>query len=154
MGWVAEEYWFNSRPEKGFTCSPKVWGLLSFLFKGYWGVFPRGKSKSDVKLTTHFNIVSRLRMSGFIALFPTYTDVQPIPNATCYKCSDNLRLGFCWFSQVLRCKGDALKPPSKTFDYSTRVLKRGKDVILRNPTFTVSMAGVHNTFFLRCSGLM
>jgi hypothetical protein len=41
--------------------SDRLWGPHNFLSNGYWGLFPRGQSGRDVKLTTHLQLVPRSR---------------------------------------------------------------------------------------------
>jgi hypothetical protein len=59
---------------KKFLHSPKrpnsLWGPPSPLFNGYQGRFPQGSSNQRVKLTVHFHLLSRLRMSGAIPPLP------------------------------------------------------------------------------------
>jgi hypothetical protein len=59
---------------KKFLYSPKrpnsLWGPPSPFFNGYQGRFPQGSSNQRVKLTVHFHLLSRLRMSGAIPQLP------------------------------------------------------------------------------------
>jgi hypothetical protein len=50
------------------------WVPPSLLYSGYWGLFQRGLSGWDVKLTTHLKIVTRSRNRGSIhSLLHTYS---------------------------------------------------------------------------------
>jgi hypothetical protein len=57
-----------------YFCSPMRPDLLPghfiLLFKGTDDSFPKRQPAEDVKLTTHINLVSRLRMRGAIPTLP------------------------------------------------------------------------------------
>jgi hypothetical protein len=40
----------------------RLCGPLTFLSKGYWGLFPKGETGRSVKLTTHLHLVPRSRL--------------------------------------------------------------------------------------------
>ena len=44
----------------------RLWDPLSLLFEEYLRLFPRGENGRTVKMTTHFHLMPRLRMSGAI----------------------------------------------------------------------------------------
>jgi hypothetical protein len=59
----------SSRPggDKNFhpPCRPdRLWGPPSLLSNGYRGILPQGESRRDVKLTTHLQLVLRLKKHG------------------------------------------------------------------------------------------
>jgi len=73
---------------KGFLSSPKHPDWLrdpsSLLDNWYHGLFHRGYSNQGMKLTTHFSLIPRLRLSGAIPLLPLYafmacTGTLPLP---------------------------------------------------------------------------
>ena len=66
----AEESWFDSRQGKIFICPPKRPGSTQPFIQWLAGLFPRGYSGQVVKLTTHFNILPNVRMSGAIPPLP------------------------------------------------------------------------------------
>jgi len=53
----------------------RFWGLFSLLSNGYGGLLSRVQSDRGVKLTTHLNLVSRLRMRGVLPQIPQYVSV-------------------------------------------------------------------------------
>jgi len=52
------------------TASRPRWGPFSVLFNGHSTLFPRGLNVRSVKLTTHLNLVPRLKMGGAVPPFP------------------------------------------------------------------------------------
>jgi hypothetical protein len=67
---MTEESWFDSRQGKIFICPPKRPGFTQPFIQWLAGFFPRGYSGQVVKLTTHFNILPNVRMSGAIPPLP------------------------------------------------------------------------------------
>ena len=59
-----------------FFSSPKrpdrIWGPLSPLLKGHWGLLSRGWSGRDFKVTTHLHLVPKVRMSKSYSSTPLY----------------------------------------------------------------------------------
>jgi len=57
----------------------RLWALPSLLSNGYRGLFPRGQSGRDVKLTTHLLLVPRSRMRGAVPPFSNTGTTLPLP---------------------------------------------------------------------------
>jgi hypothetical protein len=76
---IATEYGQNDRGSipkrsKSFSSTPQrpnqLWGPPILLFNGYGGLFPRGESGRDVKLTSYLNLVPRSRKTELYGHFP------------------------------------------------------------------------------------
>jgi hypothetical protein len=49
-----------------------LWSLSSFLYNGYWGLFPQGQKDQGMKLITYLSLVPRLRMFAATPPLPQY----------------------------------------------------------------------------------
>jgi hypothetical protein len=74
-GWAIKKVRTMSSRDKRLVTPPKCpdhsWGPPSFIFNEYRELFPYGQCDRRVRLTTHLNLLARLRMSG--AIPPPYS---------------------------------------------------------------------------------
>jgi hypothetical protein len=99
----------------------RLWDSLSLIFEEYLRLFPRGENGRTVKLTTHFHLMPRLRMSG--AILPHYHTAHNVHTNNLIYHDENYPSCFLLFAHRRTGKHKKLK---YTFRIYSRIVERGK----------------------------